>query len=159
MKWQEAVRGAVKASAAAARGGNVGRQKGHFCLEAPVHGAAFGVVQPTPFVEIANHVDGMNEEHAEAVARGGRVAVFDAHGRVVEGEPAAVKTACDVDVFGVHEEAFVEESFGLQGFAAHKQERAGQKRRVDDFVVVGALKQEAAHAPLPELMRQKPFYQ
>lgn len=115
-------------------------------LEATVEVAALRVDQPAPFVEVADHVDDVDAQHAPVAARSGGVAVHDAHVGIVERSPVGVDAAGDVDVLGIHEEAFVEEPFAFEGLAAEEQEGAEQVGGVDDDVVVGVGEQVSVDA-------------
>ena len=51
-------------------------------LKAAVGGAALGVVEPAPFVEIADHVGDVDAEHTQAGAGGRGMGVDDGNARV-----------------------------------------------------------------------------
>lgn len=87
-----------------------------------VYGAALGVDEPAPFVEVFYHVEAVDTEHAQAFVALGAVGVGYCRGGVVEGGVAAVYAARYVDIFGIHEETLVETAYGLQCFGAEQHE-------------------------------------
>lgn len=107
--------------------------------------AALFVEKPAPFVEVAAHVGNVDEEHTDAVARGCGVFVDDAHTGPVEHFAEVRHAACDVDVFGIHEEALVEAAGFRKGRHAEEQEAAEQVAALEGLVVADAGKKIAAH--------------
>lgn len=122
-----------------------------------VSDAALLVEEPAPFVEVAAHVGDVDEEHTGAVPRGGGVFVDDAHTGPVEHFAEARHAACDVDVFGVHEEALVEVAGFRKGRHAEEQEAAEQVAALEGFVVADAGKKIAAHTRGGEGRGKKPL--
>ena len=74
-----------------------------------VETAAFRVMPPTPLVEIAYHVPCVYGEQFFIVVRTGTMVVDYGFGRIVDGFVVAVYTACEVYIFGIHEETLIKE--------------------------------------------------
>lgn len=64
----------------------------------------------------------MDSEHAEGVVGCGSVGVDYFGAGPVEGAVVGVESACEVDVFGVHEESFVEEPYATECVGAQEHE-------------------------------------
>lgn len=120
-----------------------------------VSDAALLVEEPAPFVEVAAHVGDVDEEHTGAVPRCGGVFVDDAHTGPVEHFAEICHAACDVDVFGVHEEALVEAAGSGKCRHAEKQKTAEQIAALEGLVVADVGKEVASHTRGGEGRREK----
>lgn len=127
------------------------RERFHF----EVGDAALLVEEPAPFVEVAEHVGDVDAQHACAVTRCGGVLVDDAHPWPVEHFAEVGHAACDVDVFGVHEEALVEAAGFRKGRHAEEQEAAEQIAALEGLVVADVGKEVASHTRGGEGRREK----
>lgn len=135
------------------RGGQGSERGGELAVEA----SALGVKYPAPFVEVFDHVGDVDTQHSVVGARGGRVGVYDRHFGIVEREPVAVNASGEVDVFGIHEEAFVEEAHFLEGVEAQKHEAAQEVGGVDGLIVVGVSQKVAVDQRARDEWREKAF--
>ena len=75
-----------------------------------VEECAFLVVEPTPFVEVSTHVDDVNPQHLQGFVGCFFMIVDNGGMREEDRQIVAMDAACEVHIFGVHKESFVEES-------------------------------------------------
>ena len=81
----------------------------------------FAIEYPSPFIEIFNHVGYVDAEHLPALPGGCRMLMHDRDRRDIHRLPAFMDSARDVYIFGIHEEAFVEEAAITQRVITEEQ--------------------------------------
>lgn len=86
--------------------------------------AAFRVVPPSPFVEIAHHVHAVGQHQAETVVASLLMGMHNGHIRVKHGEPMPVHSSCYVYILGIEEESRVETACFLKARSPEEDETA-----------------------------------
>lgn len=93
-------------------------------VDAPIDDASFRIEEPSPFVEIFNHVADVNAQHAASRITLTAVQVFCSYKRIINHTSVCKQSAREIYIFRVHEKTFVKHPGFFEFRAAKKHEAA-----------------------------------
>ena len=96
----------------------------------------------------------MDSEKSETAMRSPRELVIDDSLREKQGLILAVHASCQVDVLGIHEKVFVEQTYLLQGLGIEKHEASRQIGRIDAVGIIGMAQLEGGVPLVEQSFRQ-----
>lgn len=117
--------------------------------------AAFAIVEPTEFAEIAHHAYGVGKEEAQASVRATAELVVYGNLREEERAVIAVYASGKVEILGIHEIALVKKPRFLQCAHAQEHEATGKARHVHRVLVAGVCQFVALVASCKHPFRQE----
>lgn len=95
------------------------------------------IAEPTPFIEVAAHIDDMNPQITQGMIGRLCVMMHNRDRRQEECQVVNMDSASQVQIFRIHEKAFVKEVCSVGGLRTQEHKTAAEVRRVKRTVVAG----------------------